>query len=127
MAGNLSIYNYILSSFACFDLHLSLLRFFFGFGYIARLFVESNFAMFSWIRLLGALLLLASVAQAQFQFFEHMFGGGGGGGGGHQGRQQAAQNVPSDSSRYQSQWDSGKWWILLLGYACKANRHSPLR
>ncbi|PYH96167.1 hypothetical protein BO71DRAFT_482353 [Aspergillus ellipticus CBS 707.79] len=57
--------------------------------------------MFSWIRLLGA-LLLASVAHAQFQFFEHMFGGGGGGG--HQ--QHAAQNAPSDSSRYQSQWGS---------------------
>ncbi|RAL01970.1 protein lcl2 [Aspergillus ibericus CBS 121593] len=59
---------------------------------------------------LGALLLLVSVAHAQFQFFEHMFGGagGGGGGGGHQGRggQQGGQNVPSDSSRYQGQWDS---------------------
>lgn len=82
--------------------------------------------MFSWIRLLGALLLLASVAHAQFQFFEHMFGGGGGGGG-HQGRQQAAQNVPSDSSRYQSQWDSGKYCIFRLSYACSADPHSPLR
>lgn len=114
MAGNLSIYNYILSSFACFDLQFTFASRFWGvldilLGCLSSV---SQFAMFSWIRLLGALLLLASVAQAQFQFFEHMFGGGGGGGGGHQGRQQAAQNVPSDSSRYQNQWDSGKWWIL---------------
>lgn len=59
----------------------------------------------AWIKTLGAWLLLASVAHAQFQFFEHMFGGGGGGGG-RQG-QQASQNVPSDSSRYQNSWESG--------------------
>ncbi|KAF7586755.1 Long chronological lifespan protein 2 [Aspergillus hancockii] len=54
----------------------------------------------SWIRNLGSLVLLASVAQAQFQFFEHMFGGG------HQDQQQGAQNEPSDSSRYQNMWNS---------------------
>jgi hypothetical protein len=41
------------------------------------------------------------MARAQFQFFEHMFGGG-------QERQQASQqNVPSDSSRYQGMWEAG--------------------
>ncbi|RAH73724.1 protein lcl2 [Aspergillus aculeatinus CBS 121060] len=58
--------------------------------------------MLGWIKSFGLILLLASVAHAQFQFFEHMFGGGGGGGHQHQ----APQNVPSDSSRYQSQWES---------------------
>ncbi|KAF9885623.1 Long chronological lifespan protein 2 [Aspergillus nanangensis] len=60
----------------------------------------------SWIRTLGAWLLLASVAHAQFQFFENMFGAGGGG---HQEyRQKSAQNVPSDSSRYQSNWEAAR-------------------
>lgn len=54
------------------------------------------------LRTLGALLLLVSVAHAQFQFFEQMFGGGGG----RQEQQRASQNVPSDSSRYQSMWES---------------------
>ncbi|GIK00617.1 long chronological lifespan protein 2 [Aspergillus viridinutans] len=54
----------------------------------------------SWVRCLGALLLLASVAQAQFQFFEHMFGNG------HQEHhQQGTQNSASDSSRYQQLWE----------------------
>ncbi|RHZ68172.1 hypothetical protein CDV55_104883 [Aspergillus turcosus] len=54
----------------------------------------------SWVRALGALLLLASVAQAQFQFFEHMFGGG------HQEHhQQSTQNPASDSGRYQQLWE----------------------
>ncbi|GFF40455.1 hypothetical protein IFM58399_05931 [Aspergillus lentulus] len=53
----------------------------------------------SWVRCLGALLLLASVAQAQFQFFEHMFGG-------HQEHhQQNTQNSASDSGRYQQLWE----------------------
>lgn len=56
----------------------------------------------TWIRTLVALLLLASVAHAQFQFFEHMFGGGR-----QEHQQQAAQNEPSDSSRYQNMWESG--------------------
>ncbi|KAE8375917.1 Long chronological lifespan protein 2 [Aspergillus bertholletiae] len=57
----------------------------------------------TWIRTLGALLLLASMAHAQFQFFEHMFGGGR-----QEHQQQAAQNEPSDSSRYQSMWASAQ-------------------
>lgn len=58
-----------------------------------------------WSKAFWALLLLASVAQAQFQFFEHMFGGGGPG----QGReQQAPQDGPSDPSWYQNKWENGK-------------------
>lgn len=58
----------------------------------------------SWMRALWACLLLASVANAQFQFFEHMFGGG------HQEHAQAeSQNVPSDSSRYQRHWEAGEF------------------
>ncbi|KAH3020557.1 hypothetical protein KXV73_002281 [Aspergillus fumigatus] len=54
----------------------------------------------SWVRCLGALLFLASVAQAQFQFFEHMFGGG------HQEHhQQNTQNSASNSARYQQLWE----------------------
>lgn len=69
------------------------------------------------LRSLGALLLLVSVAHAQFQFFEHMFGGG------QERQQHTQQNVPSDSSRYQSMWEGGKatpeavlfhWHIALL-------------
>ncbi|PLN80070.1 hypothetical protein BDW42DRAFT_171485 [Aspergillus taichungensis] len=56
------------------------------------------------LRTLGALLLLVSVAHAQFQFFEQMFGGGGG----RQEQQRASQNVPSDSSRYQSMWEGSR-------------------
>lgn len=63
----------------------------------------------TWLKALWALLLLASVAQAQFQFFEHMFGGGS-----QQERAQPdSQNVPSDSSRYQRQWESGKLFASL--------------
>lgn len=58
----------------------------------------------SWIKSLWALLLLASVAQAQFQFFENMFGGGHQ----HERAQQETQNVPSDSSWYQKTWDGGE-------------------
>ncbi|KAH2331230.1 hypothetical protein KXV29_006407 [Aspergillus fumigatus] len=54
----------------------------------------------SWVRCLGALLFLASVAQAHFQFFEHMFGGG------HQEHhQQNTQNSASNSARYQQLWE----------------------
>ncbi|KAM0111873.1 Long chronological lifespan protein 2 [Aspergillus fumigatus] len=57
----------------------------------------------SWVRCLGALLFLASVAQAQFQFFEHMFGGG------HQEHhQQNTQNSASDSARYQQLWEGSE-------------------
>ncbi|KAL4801576.1 hypothetical protein BDV18DRAFT_74128 [Aspergillus unguis] len=54
------------------------------------------------LRSLGALLLLVSVAHAQFQFFEHMFGGG------QERQQNTQQNVPSDSSRYQSMWEGAR-------------------
>ncbi|KAI1078682.1 hypothetical protein F5B20DRAFT_546911 [Whalleya microplaca] len=46
------------------------------------------------------LALLSSVARAQFGFFEQMFGGGG-----QQHHQQPPQNVPSDSSIYQSNFE----------------------
>ncbi|EEA24340.1 Long chronological lifespan protein 2 [Talaromyces marneffei ATCC 18224] len=46
------------------------------------------------------LFLLISTAQAQFQFFEQMFGGGGS----HQGHQQE-QEASSDSSWYQQTWE----------------------
>lgn len=56
------------------------------------------------ITVLWALLLLVSTAQAQFQFFEQMFGGGGGHG--HQGEQEAS----SDSSWYQRTWEGGMFF-----------------
>ncbi|KKK15945.1 hypothetical protein P175DRAFT_0479549 [Aspergillus ochraceoroseus IBT 24754] len=59
--------------------------------------------MSNWIKTLGALLLLVSLVHAQFQFFEQMFSGSGG-----QERKQASQNVPSDSSRYNSMWDGAR-------------------
>jgi hypothetical protein len=49
-----------------------------------------------------ALLLLITSAQAQFQFFEQMFGGGS-----QQGRQQE-QEASSDSTWYQRTWDGGE-------------------
>ena len=53
---------------------------------------------FGWIKTtMLALLLLATFAQAQFQFFEQMFGGS-------RMHQQGPQNAASDSSRYQKQW-----------------------
>lgn len=50
---------------------------------------------------LGILLLVAGV-NAQFQFFEQMFQGQQ-----QQQQQQAPQNVPSDSSWYQQNYDKG--------------------
>ncbi|KAF2203811.1 hypothetical protein GQ43DRAFT_239977 [Delitschia confertaspora ATCC 74209] len=47
--------------------------------------------------------LLVSNVSAQFGFFDQMFGGGSGGGGG---RGQQAQNVRSDSSWYQQQYEN---------------------
>jgi hypothetical protein len=51
---------------------------------------------------LGFMLVLATTAHAQFQFFENMFGG-------HPGGQQQQQqgNAPSDSNWYQQSWDQG--------------------
>ncbi|KAJ5182894.1 hypothetical protein N7492_000510 [Penicillium capsulatum] len=53
-----------------------------------------------WTHAVWALVLLVSVANAQFNFFEHMFGGNQ-----QQQRNAGPQNVPSDSSRYQNAWD----------------------
>lgn len=49
---------------------------------------------------LGVLLLVVG-ANAQFQFFEQMFQGQ------QQQQQQAPQNVPSDSSWYQQNYEKG--------------------
>lgn len=68
---------------------------------------------FNWVKALWAFLLLASVAQAQFQFFEHMFGGGGGGGP-RQARQEDHQDGPSDSSWYQDKWENGEFTNFVL-------------
>jgi hypothetical protein len=58
---------------------------------------------------LSALLffLSISVANAQFQFFEQMFQGG------QQQQRQEPQNVPSDSSWYQQNYDNGASFHLL--------------
>ena len=71
-------------------------------------------AMFSnWTKTLWTLFLLASAVQAQFQFFEQMFGGVGGPGQGRQ--QQAAQDEPSDPSWYQKNWENGEIGSVLIG------------
>ncbi|KAJ5573850.1 uncharacterized protein N7459_008277 [Penicillium hispanicum] len=49
---------------------------------------------------LWALLMLVSAAQAQFNFFEHMFGANQQ----PEHHQPGSQNVPSDSGRYQNMW-----------------------
>ncbi|KAL1981896.1 hypothetical protein VTN96DRAFT_2025 [Rasamsonia emersonii] len=54
------------------------------------------------IAALWALLLFISAAQAQFQFFEHMFGGG------HQEEHHHQQDVSSDSSWYQRTWEGAQ-------------------
>lgn len=64
----------------------------------------------SWLQTIWALSLLVSVAQAQFNFFEQMFGGGE-----QQRPQQQSQNAPSDSSRYQQMWNGGKMQPAALG------------
>ncbi|KAI0183626.1 hypothetical protein EV127DRAFT_446484 [Xylaria flabelliformis] len=48
--------------------------------------------------------LFTSLAQAQFGFFDQMFGGGGGGQQAQQ-QQQRPQNGPSDSSLYQTNFE----------------------
>ncbi|OQE19432.1 hypothetical protein PENSTE_c015G04892 [Penicillium steckii] len=58
----------------------------------------------SWFQAMWAFFLLLSVAQAQFNFFEHMFGGNQQQAQQHQG----AQNVPSDSGRYQKMWQQSQ-------------------
>lgn len=60
--------------------------------------------MRNWFQAIWAFFLLVSVAQAQFNFFDHMFGGNQ-----QQAQQnQGAQNVPSDSGRYQKMWQQCK-------------------
>jgi hypothetical protein len=59
--------------------------------------------LFKPITALWALLLFIAGAQAQFQFFEHMFGGGQQ----QEHHQQEQQDVASDSSWYQRTWDGG--------------------
>jgi hypothetical protein len=59
------------------------------------------------LALFSALLLFLSVASAQFQFFEQMFQGG------QQQQRQEPQNMPSDSSWYQQNYDNGKITSLL--------------
>ncbi|KAK4565854.1 Long chronological lifespan protein 2 [Recurvomyces mirabilis] len=54
------------------------------------------------LNLLLCFLLLALPATAQFQFFEHMFGG-------QQQQQQSPQNAGSDSAWYQQQYEAGGW------------------
>ncbi|KAJ5536572.1 hypothetical protein N7513_009758 [Penicillium frequentans] len=51
-----------------------------------------------------AILMLVAVAQAQFNFFDHMFGGNQQ----QQGHHQGAQDVSSDSSRYQNSWNQAQ-------------------
>ncbi|KAH7388910.1 hypothetical protein BKA64DRAFT_747555 [Cadophora sp. MPI-SDFR-AT-0126] len=55
------------------------------------------------LSLLSATLLFLSVANAQFQFFEQMFNGQGQQ---QQQRHQEPQNVPSDSSWYQQNFEN---------------------
>ncbi|KAJ5134415.1 hypothetical protein N7448_000563 [Penicillium atrosanguineum] len=54
----------------------------------------------NFVSTLWALVLMVSVAQAQFNFFDHMFNGNQQ----QQQHHQGSQNVPSDSGRYQNQW-----------------------
>lgn len=58
--------------------------------------------MRTFVQALWAIFMMVSVAQAQFNFFDHMFGGGQ-----QQQGHQGSQNVPSDSGRYQSMWNQG--------------------
>ncbi|KAJ5609493.1 hypothetical protein N7528_010060 [Penicillium herquei] len=60
--------------------------------------------MRSYLQALWAFFMLASVAQAQFNFFDHMFGGNQQ----QQGHHQGSQDVPSDSGRYQNAWSSAQ-------------------
>lgn len=62
-------------------------------------------------RALWALSMLVTVAQAQFNFFEHMFGSNQQ----QQHQQQGSQNVPSDSGRYQNSWRQGESLKRLIG------------
>lgn len=57
---------------------------------------------------LWALVTVVAVAQAQFGFFDHMFGAN------QQYHEQAGDhNVPSDSGRYQQSWRQGEHENIL--------------
>merc|ERR1712111_296297 len=64
------------------------------------------------LNILTPLLFLVLPATAQFQFFEHMFGGGGGG------PQQPTQNAASDSSWYQAQYENARCDKYLCPHHC---------
>jgi hypothetical protein len=76
----------------------------------------------SWRQALWAFILLVSVAQAQFNFFDQMFGNGEQ----QQRQQQRSQNAPSDSARYQQMWREGKLkiWCFssMLAHVSIANK-----
>jgi len=58
------------------------------------------------LTVLASLVLLILPTSAQFQFFEHMFGG-------QQQHQQAQpQNMPSDASWFQQQYEGGMSLII---------------
>ena len=65
--------------------------------------------MYALLKLPLGILLLVAGANAQFQFFEQMFQGQQQ----HQ-QQQAPQNVPSDSSWYQQNYDKGMLPFVFL-------------
>ncbi|KAJ6110328.1 hypothetical protein N7486_002563 [Penicillium sp. IBT 16267x] len=60
--------------------------------------------MRSILQTVWAIFMLFAVAQAQFNFFDQMFGGNQQ----QQGHHQAAQDVPSDSGRYQNSWSQSQ-------------------
>lgn len=59
------------------------------------------------------ILLLSSVANAQFGFFDQMFNQGGGQQQGHGHRQQQKQNVPSDSAWYRENYGNGMFKQII--------------
>lgn len=69
--------------------------------------------MRTFVQALWAIFMMVSVAQAQFNFFDHMFGGGQ-----QQQGHQGSQNVPSDSGRYQSMWNQGMDLISRFCNTC---------
>ena len=73
------------------------------------------------VNVLLALLLLASAAQAQFNFFDQMFGGGG-----EQERDDHDQrNVPSDSAWYQKNYENGNFQSCQRSILCCLLRSFP--
>lgn len=61
--------------------------------------------------ILSVMFIFVGLVSAQFQFFEHLFNQGG-----QQAQQaQEKQNVPSDSSWYQQNWDGGEFSVYSSG------------